>query len=164
MNTIPPILLRTLAFVLGTTVVTGCAHGRQPCSYRPVGACAQYGDRTDDGVTLLLRMEVAAAVDAVAAALRATGYHVEHSDSERGTLRTAARRMGGDTTLAITAQVSPVELPEQAASVVLTATYSVASQRLRNVRVIRRPGETSPLYDRLRAVADTLRTSEGPAR
>ena len=155
---------RVLAAVLGALLATGCAHGRQPCSYLPVGACAQYGDRTDDGVAVLVQMEKGAAVKAVAAALRASGYDVEDADSERGTLRTAAYPFGGDTTLTIMAQVTPVALPEPAASIVLTATYSVASERLRNVQVVRRPGEASPLYDRLHVVADTLRALVAPAR
>lgn len=147
-----------LVAMLGAACV-GCAHGRQPGSYLPVGASAWYGDRTADGVTLTLPLDAGAALDAVGGALRAAGYGVERPTGARHVLRTAARRIGGDTALVISAQVIPLGLPEPSSSVVLTATYSVPSSRLRDAPVVQRPGERNPLYGRLRAVADTLRRS-----
>lgn len=152
-----------LVAVLGAAVTVGCAHGRQPGSYLPVGASAWYSDSTDDGVTLTLPGDAGAAVDAVSRALRATGYEVEQPTRARHGLRTAARRLGSDTTLVISAQVIPLGLPEPSSSLVLTATYSVPSRRLHAAPVLQRSGESNPLYGRLREVADTLRRSLAPA-
>ncbi len=143
--------------------LTGCAPGRQPGSYLPVGASSWYGDQTADGVTLLLREDAAAARARVGGALRAAGYDVERAADSRGVLRTSPRRLGGDTTLVVEAQVIPVELPEPGASVVLTATYSVPSHEVRNAPVIQRPGEVSPLYARFRPILDALRGTRAPA-
>lgn len=154
--------IRASAAVLGVAVLVGCAHGRQPGSYLPIGASAWYGDRTEDGVTLLLYMEPGVAMERVGDALRSAGYEVERPTDDRRTLRTAARPLGGDTTMVVTAQVSLVELPEVASVVVLTATYDVPSRRLRRAPVIQRPGETSPLYGRLGTIADVLRTPRTP--
>jgi len=155
--------LSALAAVLGAAIIGGCAHGRRSCSYLPVGACSRYGDRTEDGVTLMLRLDADAAMERVQGALRATGYDVERPAGKRRVVQTAARALGGDTTFVVTAEVLPVELPEPASSVVLTATYSVPSRRLHEAPVIQRPGETSPLYGRLRTIADTLGRSRAPA-
>jgi hypothetical protein len=90
--------------------------------------------------------------------LQAAGYEVQAGPGERDRLiRTAARPLTGDTTLAIAVQVIPIELPAGGSSVVLTGRYSVASQRVRNAPVLQRPGEQNPMYQRLRAVADSIR-------
>ena len=159
----PHRFLRVLAGLIGIVSFTGCAHGRQPGSYLPVGASSWYGDQTADGVTLLLREDAGAARERVGGALRAAGYELKQSADSRRVLRTSPRQLGEDTTLVVEAQIIPVELPEHAASVVLTATYSVPSRKVRNAAVIQRPGEVSPLYARFRPIVDALRGARAPA-
>ena len=155
----PHRLRSVVAGLIGIATFTGCAHGRQPGSYLPVGASSWYGDQTDDGVTLLLREDAGAARERVGGALRAVGYEVKQAADSQQALRTSPRQLGGDTTLVVEAQIIPVELPEPAASVVLTATYSVPSRKVRNAPVIQRPGEVSPLYARFRPIVDALRVA-----
>jgi hypothetical protein len=112
-------------------------------------------EHTADGGTLSLPLEARAAVDAVREALRATGYEVERTVGESRVVRTVPRQLAGDTVMSIEADVIPLALPEPASGIVLQATDSVPSHRVRDAPVPQRPGEANPLYGRLRAVADT---------
>ncbi|MBD0319569.1 MAG: hypothetical protein ICV87_04500 [Gemmatimonadetes bacterium] len=143
--------LAPLLLVLGA----GCAHGRRPGSYLPVGASAWYGDRVADGVTLVVPLAREAAERASVRGLRAAGYDVPEA-AGGATLRTSARALGGDTTLTLAVQLIPVQLPAPGASIVLTGRYSVG-ERVRNAPVLQRPGERNPLFDRLRAAGDSIR-------
>ena len=148
---------RLIAPLVLVLAAAGCAHGRRPGSYLPVGASAWYGDRVADGVVLMLPLAREAAASAAVQGLRAAGYEVPDAPGERGgTLRTAARELAGDTTLTLAVQVFPGELPSPGASVVVTGRYSVPSQRVRNAPVLQRPGERNPLYERLRAAGDSI--------
>ncbi len=137
-----------------TLLLGACAHGRTAGSYLPIGATAQYGNRTNDGVTWTLSMTAERAVDTLSASLRTAGYVIA-SRTDR-VLRTAPQVVAGDTTMVVVVQVLPIEVSEPASSVVLTATYSVRSRQLRDAPVIQRPNTISPLYTRLSALADTL--------
>ena len=154
-----------IALVLAAAAMSaGCSHGRTLGSYRPAGAGAWYGDRTQDGVTLLLRLEPDAAIARVRRTLQAAGYILTDPHDARATLQTLGRVVGGDTTMLVTVQVIPLELPEAASSIVLTATFDVPSSGVHNAPVIQRPGEENPLYGRLRALSDLVRESRTPAR
>lgn len=143
-----------VAPLLLVLAAAGCAHGRRPGSYLPVGASAWYGDRVADGVPLILPLAREAAARAAVQGLRAAGYEVPDATGDR-TLQTAARPLGGDTTLTVAVQIIPVELPRPGASLVVTGRYSLG-QRVRNAPVLQRPGERNPLFDRLRAVGDSI--------
>ena len=65
--------------------------------------------------------------------------------------------------MVVTAQVIPVELPQVASSVVLTATFDIPSRGVRNAPVIQQPGTVSSLYGRLRTVGERLREPRAPA-
>ena len=154
----------TLALVL-CVAGTSSACVRTPRSYSPVGASALYGDRTEDGVTLLLHLEPPAAMARVREELQATGYELADTaaDGAGQTVRTRAHVVGGDTLMVVTAQVIRVELPEVVSSVVLTATFDVPSRGVRNAPVIQKPGTVSPLYARLKTVAERVGGSRAPA-
>jgi hypothetical protein len=102
-----------------------------------------------------MSLPVAAAVDTTVAVLRARGYSVE---SRRGatTLRTRPRLVGGDTSIVITAQVIPVEMPDVSAMIALSATYSVSSLGIRDAQVQHLTGSTDNLWLRLREIEDAL--------
>lgn len=155
--------LVTIFLVAAAVHLSGCAHGRQLGSYRPIGASSWYGDSTEDGLAVLLRMSGEDAIQAVERVLRVQGYSPTSASGSPLLVRTDPRSLGADTTLVVTAQVLPVDLPEPGASVVLQATYSVPSRRLRNAPVLQRPGETSPLYEKLKMIARALRESRGRA-
>ena len=146
---------RHVAPLLLVLAAAGCAHGRRPGSYLPVGASAWYGDRVADGVPLILPLAREAAERAAVQGLRAAGYDVPDATGER-TLRTAARPLGGDTTLTVAVEIMPGELPRPGATLVLTGRYSVG-QRVRNAPVLQRPGEQNPLFGRLQAAGDSIR-------
>jgi hypothetical protein len=135
----------------------GCAHGRIPVSYLPVGAPAQYGDRTLDGIVLLFSAPEATVRAGVARALEANGYEILSNHTTSRILETAARAVNADTTLAVRAEIIPEDPSGGGVVVVLSGTYNVPSSRIRNARVVQRPGEQSPLYRRLGVVADTTR-------
>ena len=141
-----------------------CAHGRRPASYLPVGAPAQHGDRTRDGVVLLLRAAEADVRAAVAHGLAVNGYAVASAGPSGRVLETAARALGGDTTLTVRAEVTPEDPSGGGVVVVVTGRYSVPSARIRNARVVQRPGERDALYARLGAVADSARRYAAPGR
>jgi hypothetical protein len=77
---------------------------------------------------------------------------------------TAARALGGDTTLSVHAEVTPEGPGGDGTVVVLSGVYSVPSEGVRNARVVQRPGERGALYARLRAVADSTRRLAAPTR
>src|SRR4051794_8981734 len=99
--------LASLVCSVAAVAASACAHGRRPGSYLPVGASAQYGDATNAGVTRLIREPANAAIARVRAALQAAGYAVERLSGRGLRLRTAARGIGGDTTIVVTAELIP---------------------------------------------------------
>lgn len=149
-----------LMLVISASLTAGCAHGRSARSYLPVGAGAQYGASTNDGVTWTLARPVDEAVDSVAMVLRAEGYLV--ADLSTHDVRTEARVVGGDTVLIVRAQFIPVALPAPGTSIVLTATYSVPSRQIRDAPVIQRANTINPLYARLLALANAARRRAAP--
>lgn len=146
---------RLLSLVLIITLAA-CAPHRVPGSYLPVGASALYGDRTEDGVVVLLRSRSDDARMAVRSVLESNGFVVE--DASARAMRTRPLLMGNDTSVVVQVEIIPVQLPEDASSVVLTATYSVPSKGVGDWPVIRRRGETSPLFERLRSIGQALRS------
>ncbi len=150
-----------LVIGLGACLFAGCAHGRSARSYLPVGASAQYGAHTNDGVTWMLARPVHEAMDDVGAVLREEGYLIDAESSKEAELRTEPLAVGGDTTLVVRAQFLAVELPAPATSIVLTATYSVPSRQIRNAPVLQRANTTNSLYTRLRAISSRSRRLEG---
>jgi hypothetical protein len=99
---------------------------------------------------------------AVFRALVANGY-VESAGSEWRTVATSAHRLGGDTSLTVRAEVVPEDPAGGGVVVVVSGTYSAPAVGIRRARVVQRPGEQSPLYARLRAVADSTRRFAAPA-
>lgn len=144
-------------------VLAACASGRRPASYLPVSARAPYGAGTADGVVLLLAAPEPAVRAAVARGLAANGFALASAGAERRALQTTARPIGSDTTLAVRAEVTPEDPSGGGVVVVLTGTYSAPAARVRGARVVERPGERSPLYAHLRAVADSTRRYLAPA-
>ncbi len=145
-------------------VFVACAHGRNPTSYLPVGAGAQFGNRTEDGVVMQLAAPEASVRAALARGMIANGFEVLVDGPEDRVLETRTRAIGGDTTLVVRADVTPEDADGGGVVVVLSGTYGVPSARVRNARVVQRPGERNTLYARLRAVADSTRSSLAAAR
>ncbi|MEO5816268.1 MAG: hypothetical protein ABIT20_13415 [Gemmatimonadaceae bacterium] len=143
-----------LALLVGAVLVaaTGCAHlpavGQQSADS---GA-----PRASDGLMISMRLTPAAAVDTTVNVLQARGYAV---DSRRGarTLRTRPRLIGGDTSMVITAQIIPVDLPDASSMIALSATYSVPSIGVRDVQVQHLTGSSDSMWARLREIEDVLR-------
>jgi hypothetical protein len=131
---------------------TGCAHlpavGQQ--------AADSGAPRASDGVTISMRLTPAAAVDTTVGVLQARGYAV---DSRRGarTLRTRPRLIGGDTSMVITAQIIPVDMPDVSSIIALSATYSVSSLGVRDAQVQHLTGSSDSMWARLREIEDALR-------
>lgn len=153
---------QSIVALAGALLLTGCAHGRRPGSYLPVGATGWYGNSTNDGVAVTLRRDAAAA-SAVIGTWRAAGYDIDRAQSSDRILLTLPCTLGGNTTMLVTAQILPIELPDPGASVTLTAIYSVPSLRVVRAPVVQRPGETSALFGRLRVLGDSLRAWPGRA-
>jgi hypothetical protein len=152
-----------LGFVASVLLLGACAHGRRPASYVPVGAPAQYGDRTADGIVLLLAAPEAVARTAVTRALAANGYALERTAPERSLVESAARRVGGDTSLVVRAQITPEDPSGGGVVVVVSGEYSVPAAGIRRARVVQRRGEQNSLYGHLRLVADSTRRFAAPA-
>jgi len=148
----PLLALVAVAVVVSTA---GCVH------LPPMAARAQGTDdstpRVSDGVTVSMALPVGAAIDTTVGVLRAQGYVIEDRHGTRGMLRTRARLLGGDTSLVLTAQVIPVDLPDVASIVAISATYSAPSLGIRDVQVQHVAGSSDNLWLRLRDVADALR-------
>ena len=138
-----------LAFGAAALLTVGCAHARRPGSYLPVGASSWYGDSTEDGVTAIIPVEESAAKAIAEEALQSTGYSFPPSPWHGRSMQTSPRQLGGDTSMVVKVQILPVELPEPASVIVLTGTYSVPSQRLRNAPAVRPPGTSNAPYARL---------------
>lgn len=138
-------------------LATGCAHGRRPASYLPIGAPAQYGDSTMDGVVLMLSASEDRARRAIADALRSTGYQAAWESSNARFLETSFRVVAADTAMRVRVELTPPDQAGGATIVVFTGRYSVPSRRIRNAWIIQRPGKSNPLYQRLGAIADSTR-------
>lgn len=148
--------LRSLPLVL--LLSTACAHGRRPASYLPVGASAQYGDRTADGVTLILAAPESAVHAGLRRALTANGYNVSDGvDPDARVVETAPIRLGGDTSFTARAEIIPEDPAGGGVVVVLSGTFSVPSAGIRSARVVQRPGARNALYGRLRTLGDSTR-------
>jgi hypothetical protein len=137
---------------IASIVVVGCAHlpavGQQ--------ASESGAPRASDGVVISMHLPVAVVVDTTVGVLQSRGYVVEGRRGER-TLRTRPRLIGGDTSIVITAQVIPVDMPDVSAMVALSATYSVSSLGIRDAQVQHLAGSTDNLWARLREIEDALR-------
>lgn len=149
----------TRVFGIGACLTSVCAHARTARAHLPVGAAAQYGASTNDGVTWTFPRPVDQAFDSVITVLQAEGYRIDGMFSSIRDLRTTPRVLGGDTVLVVRAQFLAVALPSPRTSIVLTATYSVASRRTRDAPVIPRANTTDSLFGRLLAIAATARRS-----
>jgi hypothetical protein len=112
--------------------------------------------QASDGLVISMSLPVDATVDTTLAVLTARGYAVENRRGAR-TLRTRPRVVGGDTSMVITAQVIPVDMPDVSAMVALSATYSVSSLGIRDAQVKHLAGSTDNLWKRLREIEDALR-------
>jgi hypothetical protein len=121
-----------------------------------VGAPAQYGDRTADGISLILNAPESRVRAALLQAFAANGFAVLPSSGQRN-VESAPRRLGGDTSLVVRAEITPEDPSGGGVVVVVSGDYATSSVRIRRARVIQRPGERSPLYARLGAVADSTR-------
>lgn len=138
-------------------LATGCAHGRRPASHLPIGAPAQYGDSTMDGVVLMLSASEDRARRAIADALRSTGFQAAWENPDARLLETSVREVAADTTMRVRVELTPPEETGGSTVLVFTGRYSVPSRRIRNAWIIQRPGEVNPLYRRLSAIADSTR-------
>ena len=147
---------QTLACAIGACLSTACAHGRSARSYLPVGADAQYGANTNDGVTWTVARPIEQTVTSFIAVLQAEGF-VVHEPSTASELRTSSRVVGGDTTVVVRTQFLAVALPEPGTSIVVTATYGVPSRKIRDAPVIQRANTTNSLYAYLVAIAAKAR-------
>jgi hypothetical protein len=146
-----------LVLAASLLALAACAPGRRPASSSPVGAPARYGDRTADGVVLLLRAPLADVRAAVVRALAANGHAVDPEAADDRTVRSAVRRLGGDTSLVVRAELTPEDPSGGGVVVVFSGAYDAPAVGVRRARVVQRPGERSPLYAHLRALADSTR-------
>ena len=146
--------MRSVVVVLCGLVSTGCASGRRANSYLPIGARAQYGSDTDDGVTLTLPMEDVDAVGRVIEAFRRAGYALDSTSVRAGSVRTVPFPLQADTTMRISAQVISLEPSAAGSSVVLTAVYS--TNRRTNQPIVQKAGQVDPLYTRLQVFAKSV--------
>lgn len=152
---------RTVA-VASLAVLAACAPGRRPASYLPVGAPAQYGDRTADGISLILLASEAQVRAALVQAFAANGYALVRGGPERR-VESAPRALGGDTSLVVRAEIIPQDPSGGGVVVVVSGDYAAPAAGIRRARAIERPGERNPLYARLGAVADSTRRFLTPA-
>jgi hypothetical protein len=121
-----------------------------------MGAPAQYGDRTADGIALILYAPEPRVRAALTQAFAANGYSIVRGGPERR-LESAPRSLAGDTSLVVRAEITPEDASGGGVVVVISGDYAAPSAGVRRARVIQRPGERSPLYARLGAVADSTR-------
>lgn len=150
----------SLPLAISVLLLTACAHGRRPASYLPVGAPAQYGDRTADGIALLLAAPDTVVFMAVTRALTSNGYGLERVSSRQ--LRSAPRAIGGDSSVLAQVDIIPEDRSGGGVVAVVSGEFDLPSAGIRRARVVQRPGERSPLYARLRQVADSVRRFAAP--
>lgn len=110
-----------------------------------------------DGVVLTLTASEDRARAAVARALHSSGYEAEWASPSARTLESSILTLAADTLMRVRVELTPPELAGGSTILVFTGQYSVPSRHIRNAWVIQRPGESSPLYHRLGALADSTR-------
>jgi len=146
--------VRSAAIVFCGLVGTACASGRRLNSYPPIGARAQYGSDTDDGVTFSLLLDGVDAVGRVIEAFDRAGYVLDSTSVRAGSFRTVPFPLQADTTMRISAQVISLEPSAAGSSVVLTAVYSTS--RRTNLPIFQKAGQVNPLYTRLQVFAKSV--------
>src|SRR6185437_12013607 len=85
-----------------------------------------------DGLTVASRLDAADARGAAIRALRSNGFDIDGAATSGWDVRTRARRIGADTSMIVSALVTPVDLAPTKAMVTLSATISVAHTRIHN--------------------------------
>ena len=146
--------VRSALIVFCCFVGTACTSGRRLNSYPLIGARAQYGADTDDGVTVHLPLESADAVGRVIEAFGRAGYTLDSTSVRAGSVRTLPFPLQADTTMRISAQVISLEPSAAGSSVVLTAVYSTS--RRTSLPIFQKAGQVNPLYTRLQAFAKSI--------
>lgn len=141
-----------MAAILTIVVAGACAH--LPAVGQP--SADSGAPRASDGLVISMPLSVAAAADTSVNVLRSRGYIVASRNGAR-TVRTKPRVVGGDTSIVLTAEVIPVDLPDASSMVALSATYSVSSLGIRDAQVLHVAGSPDTMWMRLREIEDALR-------
>ena len=138
-------------------VCTGCvlsgarAAGATPASTGP------------DGVSIAALAEPMAAREATVRALRANGFDVDGGASSPSTVRTRTRTVASDTSIVLSAFITPVDLGATRSMITLSGTISVPSSRIRNAQLVWHPEHARGPWRFLEAVRDSLRQITPPA-
>jgi hypothetical protein len=127
------------------------------------GAGATPASIGPDGVIIAARAEPMAARDATLRALRANGFDVDGSASSRSTVRTRTRIIASDTSIVLSAFITPVDLGTTKSMITLSGTISVPSSRIRNAQLVWSPEHARGPWRFLEAVRDSLRQIAPPA-
>jgi hypothetical protein len=116
--------------------------------------------RTSDGILVPLRLDRDSARTLVSRAFDDGQFTIDRDRSRPYSLVTLPHMIAGDTSMIVTAQVTPSDPADGASIVALSATYSVRSANIAAARVVE--SETSPTrWNVLRAFARSIR---GPGR
>jgi hypothetical protein len=150
--------LVALVVATSTVSVAGCVH-RSPGSGTQE---SDSGPHPSDGITISLPLSADAAMDTTIGLLRARGYVVDRPRGGHGTVRTNAFAVGGDTTLVLTAEIVPVDLPNASSIVAISATYSVPSRAIRDAQLTTASDTAGRLWTRLKDIGDALRRTRRP--
>lgn len=122
------------------------------------------GASGQDGLTVATAAMPETARGAAVRALQANGFAIDGGASSRSTVRTRARTVAADTSLIVSALVTPVDLASTRALITLSATVSVPSAGVRHAQLVWRAGDARGAWRVLEAVRDSLRqmVASGP--
>jgi hypothetical protein len=120
------------------------------------------GSTGPDGLTIAVVTEPPAARQVAVRALQANGFAIDGGASSTSTVRTRARAIGADTSLVVSALITPADLPPTRSMITLSATVSVPSAGIRNAQLVWRVEDAGGPWRFLEAVRDSVRKASGP--
>jgi hypothetical protein len=131
----------------------GCA------SIQTGGSVAKVTDASSDGLNVATTVDAAAARQAAVHAFEANGFTVDRRASSRSSIISRPRTLTTDTSIVVSALVTPVDLATTKAMVTVSGTFSVAHTRIHNRQLVWRAGTAGGPWQALGAVRDSVRAA-----
>lgn len=116
-----------------------------------------------DGLNIATVAAPPRARDAAMRALQANGFTIDARNSSASMIRTAARSIAADSSIVVTALITPVDLAPTQSMITLSATLSVPTVGIRNAQLRWTPASHEGPERFLFLVRDSLRQLAAPA-
>ncbi|MEP6766900.1 MAG: hypothetical protein ABJB66_21465 [Gemmatimonadaceae bacterium] len=129
--------------------MTACIHQSGQSKSNPAS-------HATDGLFAIVKLDAADALETATNALISQGFVIATERSRHGSVVTAPLTIVGDSTMTISADVTVVDKNVPSSVITYSATFSSASQHVRNQLVVNTRNRADPLWSKLSAVFNAL--------